>query len=59
MSDAAHFQLLAAKCRGLAQRSTDRATIAALLDVAGYYDGEAARLAPEPGPAFPARSERG
>jgi hypothetical protein len=54
MSDAAcHFHALAGKCRGLASRATDRATIAALLDVAAYYDGEAVRLDAEAEPAAP------
>jgi len=43
MSESLDFRVLAAKCRGLASRATDQPTIAALLDVASYYDGEAMR----------------
>ena len=43
MAEALDFRSLAAKCRSLASRATDKPTIAALLDVAAYYDGEAMR----------------
>jgi hypothetical protein len=43
MAEGLDFRSLAAKCRGLASRATDKPTIAALLDVAAHYEGEAMR----------------
>ena len=43
MSESVDFRALAAKCRGLASRATDKPTIAALLDVASHYESEAIR----------------